>query len=65
MICKVEIWLNYCPKFEIEESLSFSSLTAKIITINIKTNHPLKIAALAFKPVTKNEKNLNLQNNPN
>ena len=56
MICKVEIWLNYCPKFEMEESSSFSSPTAKIITINIKTNHPLKITALAFKPVTKNEK---------
>ena len=55
-----------------EESPSFSSLTTKIITINIKTNHPLKIAALAFKPVTKNEKKKkskpgysNLQNNPN
>ena len=54
-----------------EESPSFSSLTTKIITINIKTNHPLKIAALAFKPVTKNEEKKpkpgysNLQNNPN
>ena len=42
-----------------EESPSFSSPTAKIITINIKTNHPLKIAVLAFKPVTKSEKNIN------
>ena len=47
---------DYCPKLGMEESPSFSISTAKIITINIKTNHPLKIAALAFKPVTKSKK---------
>ena len=48
----------YRTKLEMEESPSFSIPTAKIITINIKTNHPLKIAALAFKPVTKSKKKI-------